>query len=110
MITSQPLLADIAQNFVDIGHKTGFNPTQFLAQCVAVTCLFLLLNKLAWAPVRKMLDERRKVIADSISNADRIKKQLADAESTRLNIIQKSNEQATRIIADAEKSAAVVGE
>ncbi len=39
--------ADIIQNFQDIGTKTGFTLPQFLAQCVAVTILFLLLNKLA---------------------------------------------------------------
>jgi F-type H+-transporting ATPase subunit b len=108
MITSQLPFADIIQNFKDIGEKTGFNPAQFLAQCVAVTCLFILLNKLAWTPVRRMLDERRKVIADSIANADKIKKELSDAEATRIGIIQKANDQANKIIAEAEKSAAAV--
>ncbi len=102
--------ADIIQNFQDIGTKTGFTWPQFLAQCVAVTILFLLLNKLAWAPVRKMLEERRKIIADSMANADKIKKELSDAEATRLSIIQKANEQANKIIAEAEKSAAAVTE
>ena len=102
--------ADIIQNFEDIGAKTGFTWPQFLAQCVAVTILFLLLQKFAWAPVRKMLDDRRKIIADSMTNADQIKKELADAEATRLSIIQKANERANAIIADAEKSAAAVTE
>jgi F-type H+-transporting ATPase subunit b len=110
MIMHSLPFADIVQNFQDIGQKTGFNPAQFLAQCVAVTCLFLLLQKLAWGPVRKMLDERKKVIEQAIKNADRIKKELSEAESTRLNIIQKANDQASKIIADAEKSAVVVGE
>jgi F-type H+-transporting ATPase subunit b len=102
--------ADIIQNFQDIGTKTGFTLPQFLAQCVAVTILFLLLNKLAWKPVIKMLDERRQVIADSITNAEKIKKELADAEATRIAIIQKANEKANAIIADAEKSALAVAE
>jgi F-type H+-transporting ATPase subunit b len=110
MITFQLPLADIVQNFEDIGAKTGFTWPQFLAQCVAVTILFLLLNKLAWAPVRAKLEERRKIIADAMANSDKIKKELADAEATRLGIIQKANEQANRIIANAEKSALAVGE
>lgn len=105
-----PQFADIIQNFRDIGTKTGFTLPQFLAQCVAVTILFLLLNKLAWKPVVKMLDERRRIIADSMANADRIKKELADAEATRLSIIQKANEKANAIIAEAEASAAAVNE
>jgi F-type H+-transporting ATPase subunit b len=108
MITLQLPFADIIQNFQDIGTKTGFTWPQFLAQCVAVTILFLLLNKLAWAPVRSMLEERRKIIADSMANADKIKQSLTDAEATRLSIIQKANEQANKIIAEAEKSAAAV--
>lgn len=110
MITSSLPFADIIQNFEDIGAKTGFTWPQFLAQCVAVTILFLLLQKLAWDPVRKMLDEREKRIAESMTNADKIKKQLADAEASRIAIIQKANEQANKIIAEAEKSAAAVTE
>jgi F-type H+-transporting ATPase subunit b len=102
--------ADIIQNFQDIGTKTGFTLPQFLAQCVSVTILFLLLNKLAWKPVVKMLDERRQIIADSITNADKIKKELADAETQRLAVIGKANEKANVIIAEAEKSAAALTE
>jgi F-type H+-transporting ATPase subunit b len=110
MIILQLPFADIIQNFQDIGEKTGFNGTQFIAQSVAVVILFLFLQKFAWAPVRTMLDERRKLIADSLTNADKIKKELADAESTRLSIIQKANDKGNLIIAEAEKSAAAVTE
>ncbi len=110
MIPLQLPLADILQNFQDIGTKTGFTLPQFLAQCVAVTILFLFLQKFAWAPVRTMLEERRKIIADSMANADKIKMELADAESTRLSIIQKANDQANKVISEAEKSAAAITE
>jgi F-type H+-transporting ATPase subunit b len=110
MITLQLPFADIVQNFQDIGAKTGFTLPQFLAQCVAVTILFLFLQKLAWAPVRAKLEERRKIIEDAMANAEKIKKELADAEATRLSIIQKANEQANHVIAEAEKSAAVIAE
>ena len=110
MLTLQLPLADIIQNFQDIGTKTGFNLAQFLAQCVGFTVLSLLLYKLAWAPVRSILEQRRKLIEDSVANADKIKQELADAETTRLGIIQKANEQANKIIAEAEKSAAAITE
>ncbi len=110
MLTFNLPFADIIQNFEDIGAKTGFTWPQFIAQCIAVTILFLLLQKLAWAPVRAKLEERRRIIADSMANADKIKKELADAEATRLSIIQKANEKANAIIADAEKSAVAVTE
>jgi F-type H+-transporting ATPase subunit b len=110
MLYSNLPFADIIQNFEDIGAKTGFTWPQFIAQCIAVTILFLVLQKLAWAPVRAKLEERRRIIADSMANADKIKKELADAEATRLSIIQKANDKANLIIAEAEKSAAAIAE
>ena len=110
MLTLQLPLASIIQNFQDIGAKTGFNLAQFLAQCIGFTVLSVLLYKLAWAPVRTILEQRRKMIEDSVANADKIKQELSDAEATRLGIIQKANDQANKIIAEAEKSAAAVTE
>jgi F-type H+-transporting ATPase subunit b len=110
MITLDLPFAQLVQNFEDVGMQTGFTWPQFLAQCVAVVILFLFLQRFAWAPVRTMLDERRKLISDSLDNAEKIKQQLAEAEATRLSIIQQANERANLIIAEAEKSAAAVTE
>ena len=110
MTPPQLPFADIVQNFIDIGAKTGFTLPQFIAQCVAFTILALLLYKLGWKPVRDVLEQRRSIIEQSMQNADKIKQQLADAEATRLSIIQKAGEKAAGIIAEAEKSAAVVTE
>jgi F-type H+-transporting ATPase subunit b len=103
-------LANIIDNLNNAGMVTGWNSRQFFAQCVAVTALFLVLWKFAFKKVLVTLEERRKIIEDSMSNADRIKKELADAEATRLSIIQKANDKANTIIAEAEKSALALGE
>jgi F-type H+-transporting ATPase subunit b len=103
-------LNDIKSNFENVGQQTGFTLQQFIAQCISVTVLFLVLNQFAWKPVRTILEERRKTIEESLANAEKIKKELTDAEATRIGIIQKANEQANRIIAEAEKSAAAVTE
>jgi F-type H+-transporting ATPase subunit b len=105
-----PLFADIVQNLEDSGNKTGWNPQQFFSQCVAVTVLFVVLWQFGWKPVRTILEARRKTIEESMANAAKIKKELADAEATRLSIIQQANEKANQIIAEAEKSAAVIAE
>jgi F-type H+-transporting ATPase subunit b len=103
-------LSDIENNFRTVGAQTGFTLQQFIAQCIAVTVLFLVLNKFAWKPVRTILEDRRKTIEDAMANAEKIQKELADAEATRLSIIQKANDQANKIIAEAEKSAAAITE
>ncbi len=110
MPTLHPPLADIIQNFQDIGSQTGFTLPQFIAQCIAFTVVCLIVNKYAWKPVTTILEQRRKTIEESMANAEQIKKELADAEATRLAIIQKANEKANAIIAEAEKSAAIVAE
>lgn len=103
-------LNDIKTNFENVGLQTGFTLKQFIAQCVAITVLFIVLNKFAWKPVRTILDERRNAIEQAMANAERIKKEVAETETARLGILHKANEQATAMIADAEKAAALRGE
>jgi len=103
-------LADIVDNFKEIGAQTGFTGPQFIAQCIAFTVLCLIVNKFAWKPVTTILEQRRRTIEEAMANAEKIKQELADAETTRLGIIQKANEKANAIIAEAEKSAAIVAE
>jgi F-type H+-transporting ATPase subunit b len=98
-------LANIIDNLEDIGAQTGFTWPQFIAQCVAVIILFTLLHKLAWKPVRAILEQRREAIEQSMTNVEKIKKELAEAESARLSLIQKANEQANAIIAEAQRTA-----
>ena len=103
-------LNDIENNFQNVGLHTGFAWQQFIAQCIAFLVLFSVTWKFGWKPVRTVLEDRRRTIEDSIINADRIKQELSDAEATRLSIIQKANDKANLIIAEAEKSALIVTE
>jgi F-type H+-transporting ATPase subunit b len=91
-------------------NETGFSLPHFISQLVAFLIVAGCLNFFAYKPVRTVLEQRRKTIEESMANADKIKQQLADAEASRLAIIQKANEQATAIIGEAEKAAVVRGE
>ena len=103
-------LANIIDNLESAGSLTGWNTGQFIAQCVGITVLFVVLNAFAWKPVCSVLDQRRKTIEEAMANAEKIKRELTDAEAERLSILQKANEQASAIIAEAEKAAVVRGE
>jgi F-type H+-transporting ATPase subunit b len=100
-------LANIIDNLQAAGNQTGWNSKQFIAQCVWILVLFLVLNQFAWKLVRTMLEERRNAIEKSMADVERVKKEVAETEASRLAVLSKANEQANRIIADAEKSAAV---
>jgi F-type H+-transporting ATPase subunit b len=113
MILSLLPLADlnaIETNFQNVGTQTGFTLQQFIAQCVAVTVLLVVLNKFGWQKVLVILEQRRQTIAESMANADRIKQELADAERARLDILTKANEKATAIINEAHQAAAILAE
>lgn len=103
-------LANIIDNLEAVGAQTGFTLQQFIAQCIAFTVLLLVLNQFAWKPVNTILNQRRETIEEAMANAEKIKRQLADAEASRLSTLQKANEQAAAIIAQAEKAAVVRGE
>lgn len=103
-------LNDIKSNFENVGLQTGFTLQQFIAQCIAVTVLLLVLHQFGWKKVLVVLEQRRKTIEDAMANADKIKQELAEAETTRLSIIQKASEKANAIIAEAEKAAVSRGE
>ena len=103
-------LANIVDNLESVGAQTGFNVQQFIAQCIAFLVLCGVLQKFAWKPILAILDERRKKIEDSMANAEKIKGELADAEASRIKVIQKANEQADAIIAEAQKAGALLAE
>jgi len=83
----------------------GFAWPKFIAQVILFLILYLLLNKLAFAPVLKMLEERRRKIEEGQVNAEKIRKQLAETELRYQEVLRKANEEAQHLLAEAHKSA-----
>lgn len=88
----------------------GVDLPHFISQLVVFSILAFILKKYAFDPILKVLDERRGAIKQSLDNAEKIKQELAAAEATRKEILQKANEQAGALIAEAQKVAAAQGE
>lgn len=91
-------------------HSLGVNVSGFIAQFIVFIVLYLLLKKYAFGPIAEILEKRRVEIAEGLTNADKIKKELAEAESTRKELIKKAQEQASLMISEAQKRAAEQGE
>lgn len=91
-------------------YTIGFNWPGFIAQCIVFVVLYFLLKKYAFGPIAETLEKRRVEIAESLSNADKIKKELAEAESTRKELIKKAQDQAALMISEAQKRASEQGE
>lgn len=82
----------------------GVTWLKFLSQVFLFAVVYLILSKFAFGPVLTMLEERRKRIEEGQLNADKIKKQLAEAELRYQEILRKANEDATKLIEEARSN------
>jgi F-type H+-transporting ATPase subunit b len=108
------MLADITGDLTQTGkgivETFGVDWHQLIAQIISFTIVAILLFKFAYAPILKVLAERRQRIADGLANADKIKAELANTEAARLDVLNKANAQANKLIEEARAAAARVQE
>jgi ATP synthase, F0 subunit b len=82
----------------------GVTWSKFIAQIILFVIVWWVLHKWAFGPILAMLDERRRRIEESQQNAEKIKKQLAEAELRYQEVLRKANEEASRLIEEARAS------
>ncbi len=102
------LLAEAgAENPVaEIARTFGVDWAHLIAQIISFSIVCTLLYLFAYKRVLAMLEQRRQRIAESLANAEKIKAELAKAESQRQEIISQANTQANKLIEEARASAA----
>jgi F-type H+-transporting ATPase subunit b len=95
-------IEQIAQTFgVDWAHLG--------AQTISFAIMCAVLYRFAYGPILKMLDTRRQQIAAGLTNAEKIKAELARIETERVAILAKAGEEGRKLIEDARAAAARVG-
>jgi F-type H+-transporting ATPase subunit b len=97
------VISEIFTNF-------GVSWPKFIAQVILFLVVYWVLNKYAFGPVIKMLAERRRKIEEGQHNAERIKKQLADAELRYQEVLRKANEQATKLLEEARTTSDAISQ
>lgn len=108
---SASLLLVQLQNESQIGKITttfGVDWPHLLAQIISFCIVCALLYQFAHRPILRMLEERRRQIAQGLANAEQIKAELARTEAQRREVLDKANAEASRIIEDARSAAARV--
>lgn len=85
-------------------ESLAFNGT-LLAQMFNFLVLLILLRAVAYKPFMRMLDKRRELIESSIAAAEEDKKQAEELRAALQADMQKSREQASEILARANKNA-----
>ena len=93
-----------------ITETFGWNPTLFFSQVVSFCLVAFLLQRFAYKPILTVLEERRRKIAESLANADRIKLELANAQTKSQEIVGQASAQANKMIEEARSAAAKVQE
>ena len=88
----------------------GWNWKLFLSQVVSFCIVALLLRRFAYRPILAVLEERRRKIEEGQLNAEKIRRELAEAEKRYQEIIAKGNADAQKMIDEARTSAAHLSE
>jgi F-type H+-transporting ATPase subunit b len=97
---------DLAQMAQDTARTFGVDWPHFISQVISFGIVAVLLQRYAYKPILKILDERRIRIAEGLANAERIKVELAKTEAARQDVLEQANVQANRLIEEARAAAA----
>ncbi len=109
-----PLLANLGSDLAQIARDTattfGWNLPNFISQVISFSIVAWCLHRFAYKPILKVLDDRRRTIAESLANAEKIKEELARTEAARKEILARANEQGAKLIEEARAIAARIQE
>ena len=94
----------------EVSTTFGLNLPHFIAQVLSFSIVAFLLHRFGYKPILRTLDQRRQRIAEGLSNADKIKADLAKTAVARQEILQQANTQANQLIEEARAVAARVQE
>ena len=99
--------ADVIRETAEI---FGWNWKLFLSQVLSFCIVAFLLRRFAYRPILAVLEERRRKIEEGQLNAEKIRKELAEAEKRYQEIVAKGNADAQKMIDEARDSAAHLSE
>jgi len=94
----------------EIARTFGVDWSHLIAQIISFCIVCILLQRFAYKPVLKMLEERRLKIAQGQAHAEQIKAELARTEEQRRGVLEQANTQASKLIDEGRAAAARVQE
>src|SRR6184192_4964177 len=108
------IIAASSGGITDILRETaetfGWNWKLFLSQVISFCIVAYLLQRFAYKPILAILEERRRTIEQGQLNAEKIKKELAEAEKRYQEIVAKANTDAQKMIDEARASSSHLAE
>jgi F-type H+-transporting ATPase subunit b len=104
------LVATSGGQIENIARTFGVDWSHLIAQIISFSIVCILLQRFAYKPVLKMLEQRRQQIAQGQANAEQIKAELARTEERRKEVLDQANVQVSKLIEDGRGAAARVQE
>src|SRR5205085_6081979 len=71
---------------------------------VAFIIVFVILRKAAWKPILSSLNEREKMIADSLETAERVKREMAQLKTENEDLMAKAREERGAMLKEARET------
>lgn len=106
------IFASIGSDLADMGKQTakqfGVDGPHLIAQIISFSIVAVALYFFAYKRVLAILEERRERIAEGLANAEKIKQELASAQTKAQEILNQANTQGNKFIEEARASAAKV--
>src|SRR6202140_4437606 len=96
--------ASFADTLKDTADTFEWNWELFLSQVISFTIVAFLLRRFAYKPILAVLEDRRRKIEEGMLNAEKIKKELAEAEKRYREIVAKANAKAQRMMTEQRGS------
>ena len=87
----------------EIFGKLGIDPKLLIAQAVNFILLLIILQRIGYKPILKMLNDRTEKIEKSLKQAKKIEEELANTEETKVAEIKKAKYEAQEIIKQANE-------
>jgi F-type H+-transporting ATPase subunit b len=94
----------------EIARTFGVAWPDLIAQIISFCIVCILLQRFAYKPVLKMLEDRKRQIAQGQANAEQIKAELERTEARRKEMLDQANIEAGKLIEEARAAAARVQE
>ncbi len=76
----------------------------FVWTLIAFLFVFFILKKFAWKPILKMLTEREAGIADAISAAERVKKEMGQMQAENEKLMAQAREERSQMLKEAKET------
>jgi F-type H+-transporting ATPase subunit b len=102
--------SDLAKTGQDVAKTFGLDLPHFAAQCISFGIVAFLLHRYAYKPILAVLEERKQRIKESLENAEKIKQELASAQTKAQDILVQAGQQSSKMIEEARAAAAKVQE